>query len=38
MVYYALAQSIFSYGISAWGGVYNTHLKQLTSTIIPFLE
>lgn len=33
MDFSALAQSIFNYGISAWGGAYNKHLKKLTSTI-----
>lgn len=28
-VYYALAESLLSYGILVWGGIYDTHLKQL---------
>jgi len=29
----ALAQSVYSYGISAWGGTYEVHLKTLETTI-----
>jgi len=38
MVFCALAQSIFSFGISAWGGAYITHLKKFTSTINSLLR
>ena len=28
-VYYALIESQLKYGIIAWGGAYNTHIKNL---------
>jgi len=27
----ALAQSVYSYGISAWGGAYEVHLKNISN-------
>lgn len=33
MVFIAMAQSIYSYGIRTWGGTYNTHLNLLETTI-----
>jgi hypothetical protein len=31
MVYYALVQSVIQYGITGWGGAYDTHVQSLSS-------
>jgi hypothetical protein len=31
MVYYALVQSVIQYGITGWGGAYDTHMLPLSS-------
>lgn len=38
MIYCAVAQSVFSYGIYSWRGAYNTHLKKLTLMINLLLK
>lgn len=38
IIYYALIESRLSYGILGWGGVANTHLKQLETLQKRFLK
>lgn len=38
IVFCALAQSVYSYGISAWGGAYEIHLRMLETTINSLLR
>lgn len=33
IIYLSLVQSVFTYGISIWGGTYNNHLSRLLTTI-----
>jgi len=33
VIYLALAQSVFSYGISIWGCTYSTHINVIFSTV-----
>lgn len=38
MVFIAMAQSIYSYGIGSWSGAYNIHLDSLEITINSFIK
>lgn len=38
VIYIALVQSIFSYGIMFWGCTYNTHLEKLKVTINSIIK
>lgn len=38
MVFIAMAQSIYSYGIGSWGGAYIIHLNSLKTTINSLIK
>jgi len=38
MIFCALAQSVYSYEISVWGGTYDCHLKLFDTTVNALLK